>query len=208
MIDFSTVKSFSIPEGTVKRITIGGVRVWEKPGEEFTFPEYIQLDGSQYFDTGIICNQETKMELIFTREADDARYLFGVASTDNKASFTGYQSGVNSGSWRFGGAYGRPAVSVNTKHTVVVSKTGVVMDGQKQSYAGTVGTFQTPQTLIIGGCNSASGTVGTVRHIGKIYGFRLWDGDEVVMDCVPCVSSDGVAGFYDHVSLAFIPVQE
>lgn len=174
--------------------------------EPVTYLEYIQLDGTQYVDTGIICDQNTKIEMTFTREEDDARYLFGVASSDNKASFTGYQSGVNSGSWRFGGAYGRPSVPTDQKNTFTMDKTGIVMNGKNSSYSGTVGTFKTPQTLVLGGCNSASGSVGSVRHIGKLYGFKLWDGDTLVIDYTPASNSAGVHGFENKVTGEFLPL--
>lgn len=207
-MNFSDVKVITLPQGEVKSISAGGEVIWEKPTEqEYTFIEYLQLDGSRYIDTGIICDQDSKIELTFTREDDGARYLFGAASDDNKASFTGYQSGTSSGSWRFGAAYARPSVTTNTKHTFTMDKSGIVMDGAMKYYNGTVGTFKTPQTLILGGCNSASGSVGSVRHIGKFYSFKLWDGDTLLLDCVPCINSDDVYGFYDTITESFNPLK-
>lgn len=201
---FADVKSITIPEGDVVSITAGGVKIWDKPNaEQYTFPEYIQLNSDLAFNTGAICNQDTTIEMTFTREDSSARYLFGVASSGNTASLTGYQSGVNSGSWRFGAKYGRPSVATNTKLTFTMDKTGIVMNGTKSSYSG-VSAFETPHPLAVGGCMSASGSIGATRHIGKIYGFRLWQGDVLTIDWIPCVKSDGEQGLWDNISQKFI----
>lgn len=193
----------------MRNISVAGQTIWEPLRPDglpagYTECEYVQLDGGQYVDTGVICDQDSKIELTFTREDSGARYLFGVASSDNKASFTGYQSGTASGSWRFGGAYGRPPAAVNVKHTFTMDKTGIVMDGTKYSYTGTVGTFTTPYTLVIGACHNADGSIGTTRHIGKFYGFKLWDGDTLVRDYTPVKNPSGVYGFWDRVNRTFI----
>jgi hypothetical protein len=201
MIDFSAAKAITIPEGSVKRILSGDNVLWSK--NSYQLLEYIETNGTQYIDTGIFCDQDTKIEMIFTREETSARYLFGVASSDNKASFTGYQSGVNSGSWRFGGAYARPKVVENTKITFTMDKSGIILGGNQYNYVGTVGTFATPQTLVLGGCNSPEGAVGNVRHIGKLYGFKLWQSDVLVANYIPCTNLKGIAGFWDNVSKQF-----
>ena len=209
MIDFSNVSNIVIPEGEVEKITCNNITLWEKKKvEEYTKVEYIQLDGTQYVDTNIICNENTKIEMTFTREEESARYLFGVASSDNTASVTGYQSGVANGSWRFGGGYTRPSVDVNKKHTFIMDKNGITIDSSKKSYSGTVGVFNTPQTLIIGGCNSVSGTVGSVRHIGKIYEFKMYENDKLILHYMPCINKEGIYGFYDYVNKQFILLQQ
>lgn len=53
-IDFSQVKSLTIPEGTVTKITIGGVDVWTKPasGKAYRELEYIKFSGAEYIYMG------------------------------------------------------------------------------------------------------------------------------------------------------------
>ena len=170
----------------------------------YTILDYIQFNNDIAFDTDIICNQDYKIEMTFTREDSSARYLFGVSSSDNKASFTGYQSGVNSGSWRFGATYGRPSVTTDVKHTFTMDKTGILLNGKKSPYSGTVGTFTTPQSLVIGGCKSASGNVGSTRHIGKIYSFKMYNGEDLILDYIPCINPSGITGFYDVVGNKFV----
>ena len=60
--------------------------------------DYINFTGEQIVDTGVICNRNTKLCVLFTREKSTQHYLYGVASSDNTASVTAYLGG----SWRFG----------------------------------------------------------------------------------------------------------
>ena len=206
-MNFANVASMKIPEGEVVKITSGGVVLWELMSDGlpagYTQCEYLQLDGGQCVDTEIVCDQNSKIEMTFTREDSSSRYLFGAESSGNTASFTGYQSGTSSGSWRFGAAYGRPSVTVNVKHTFTMDKDGIVMDGSRYRYNGTIGTFTTPQSLVVGTVHNTSGAIGTTLHIGKIYGFKLWDGDELKAEYIPCKNPQGVYGFWDNVARKF-----
>lgn len=205
MIEFSKVKEIVLPQGKVNSLAIGNVEVWkQKKQEEYTFIEYLECNSDYAFNTGLMCNQDTKLEVVFMRGDDSARYLFGVASNDNKASITAYQSGISSGSWRFGAAYFRPSVQVGVKNTIIMDKTGAIISNTKKTYTGTVGTFTTVQPLAVGGCMSASGNIGEVRFIGRLYSVRIWDGDNLIIDWVPCQTSSGEYGFYDNVSQSFI----
>ena len=86
---------------------------------------YIEFNGDQIVDTGIICNQNTKIRAIFTRETSTAMYLYGVASSDNTASVTAYLS--SGGSWRFGNNSASYTITVNPDliQTAIVDKTGI-----------------------------------------------------------------------------------
>ena len=55
--------------------------------------DYIQFTGGQTVDTGIICNQNSKIHLAFTRERSTQHYMYGVASSGNTASVTAYMGG-------------------------------------------------------------------------------------------------------------------
>lgn len=202
---FADVTGITIPAGEVAALSIDGVTVWEAPDKVTYAPiEWIQCNSDNAFDTGRFCDQDTKIELTFIRGDSTARYAFGVSSSDNKASLTGYQSGTSSGSWRFGGAYGRPAVTVDQENTVVMSAAGIYMNGTRYAYNGTIGTFVTPQTLAVGGCMSPSGQIGSTRFIGSLGRFKMWQGDDLVLDWEPHLRSDGVQGYWDHITGQFI----
>lgn len=206
MVDFSQITEISIPEGSVKSIVIGGIKVWEKPSETedtVTQLSYLKFNADMVFDTGVICNQDTKIEIRFTRESSDTRYFFGVRSSDNKATVSAVLT--SNGEWRFGGAYKKLTMSnATTIRSVTMSKTNVVYNNSNYSYTGTVGTFASPYTLTIGSARNADGTISEPTYIGKLYSFKMYDGDNLIRDYVGATNSAGVSGLYDNVMGKFI----
>lgn len=204
MIDFSKIKAISIPEGEVKRISANGSVLWEKPSaEEYTFLEYLQFNADMVFDTGICCTQESKIDVTFTNENSNASYLYGARTTNNTASITAYLT--TSGAWRFGNTYRNYTTKNSTTiHNVVVSKTGIVYDGTASKYVGTLKNFTCPWTLTIGSARTTSGAKSAASFIGKIYSFKMYDGNDLILDWVPCTTADGTMGFYDNATNKFV----
>lgn len=161
--------------------------------------DYIQFDGTQTVDTGIICNQNTKIQLAFTRERSSQHYMFGVASSDNTASVTAYMGG----SWRFGSksATKTPTTNENMIYSGVVDKTNVTITGSASGISN-VNDFETVGALLLGACRNSDGTVGSAQYIGKILFFSMWEEDEQVLKLVP-VTDGTVYRFYDTVSKTF-----
>lgn len=203
MLDFTGVKAITIPEGSVKKITQGTTLLWEKPSEEsVTILDYIQFNKDMVFDTCIVCTDETKIETKFTRESSAAAYFYGVRNSANTASVTAYLS--NSGAWRFGNTYKNQTLQMDTEHTMVVDKSGILANGTKLKYGTTVQDFTANATLIIGSSRSTSGALASAQFIGKVFYFRMYSGNKLILDWVPAQRSDGVYGFWDNVSNTFI----
>lgn len=162
--------------------------------------DYIQFSGEQTVDTGIICNQNTKIQLAFTRERSTQHYMFGVASSDNTASVTAYMGG----SWRFGNktATKTPTANENMIYSGLMDKTTVTITGSASAIS-SVNNFETVGSLLLGACRNSSGTLGASQFIGKIFFFSMWEGDEQVLKLVPVVSEDGTYRFFDMVTKDF-----
>ena len=137
--------------------------------------DYIKFNDAQIVDTGIVCTQNTKIKVLYTRESDTAMYMYGVVNDGNTASVTAYLS--SGGSWRFGNKSTTRTITVSEEiiHTAIVTKTGIVSDGSGTSFSG-VSNFTTIGTLIIGAVRNASGSVASAQYIGKILTFEMWDG--------------------------------
>lgn len=59
-------------------------------------------------------------------------------------------------------------------------------------------------TLIVGGYRDAAGYAGA-QYAGRIFFFRVKDGDVPIVDWMPCKRlSDGVEGFWDCVTQKFV----
>lgn len=161
--------------------------------------DYIQFTGEQTVDTGIICNQNTKIQLAFTRERSTQHYMFGVTSSDNTASVTAYMGG----SWRFGNksASKVPTTNANMIYSGLVDKSTVTITGGATGISG-VNDFETVGSLLLGSCRNSNGIVGASQFIGKILFFSMWEGDTQVQKLVPV--TDGTAyRFYDLITKTF-----
>ena len=161
--------------------------------------DYIQFTGEQSVDTGIICNQNTKIQLAFTRERSTQHYLFGVASSDNTASVTAYVGG----SWRFGDKYASkvPTTNADMIYSGVVDSSQVTITGSKSAISG-VNEFETVGTLLLGACRNSNGTLGASQFIGKVLFFIMSQGDEQVLKLEPVTNGTSFR-FYDKVSKTF-----
>lgn len=207
MIDFTGVSAVQVPEGSVYRITTAsGDVLWEKVDESLegcTYPDYIKFNADMVFDTHIICNQNTKIEVRFTRETSESRYMFGVRSSTNLATVSVVLT--SNGEWRFGGAYRKLTMSnATTVRNVTMDKSKITFGTSNYTYTGTVGTFTSPYTLTVGSARQTNGVKAAPEFIGRIYYFRMYDGDKLVLDWIPCKKKDGTLGFYDNVKRMFV----
>ena len=162
---------------------------------------YIQFNAAQIVDTRIVCNQNTKIRIIFTRESTASMYLYGVASSGNTASVTAYMSGT--GAWRFGNTYKNQTVSSGDRiHVATQAVSSVILNGTTTTYS-TISDFETIGSLLIGACRSSSGAVGEAQFIGKVLTVEIWQGNELAQKLTPLVNADGVYRFYDIVTETF-----
>ena len=180
----------------------GGGAIVEGIPSGYAKVDYIQFNGSNSVDTGIICNQNTKIVVRYTRESSSAQYLYGVVNSDNTASVTAYLS--SGGSWRFGNKSASRNVAVNAEmiRTAIVDKSGIESESGENAYSG-VSNFETPFSLILGGCHYSSGSIGT-GFTGKVLGFEIWQGSELALKLVPVVNAEGEYRFWDQAEQKFV----
>lgn len=161
--------------------------------------DYIKFTGDQIVDIGIICNQNTKIRMAFTREKTLQHYLYGVASSDNTASVTAYLGG----SWRFGDKAVTKTLTTNADmiYSCVVDSSTVTITGNASAIS-SVNEFETAGSLILGGCRNSDGTVGVAQFEGKVFFFAMWQGDDQILKLVP-VTDGSAYRFFDTVSKTF-----
>lgn len=201
MIDFSAFKALIIPEGDVKTISINSVIEWQK---EIVEPlPYLQFNADMVFDTNVVCDQNTKIEIEFTREDSGSRYLYGVRSSGNTASVTAYLA--TSGAWRFGNTYRNFTLSrgVSNIHSMTVSKAGYLLNGEESKFVGTLKSFTANATLTLGSARTNSGAYSSPTFIGKVYSFKMYDNDSLILDWQPSKAGNKY-GFYDKIAERFV----
>lgn len=163
----------------------------------------IRFTGEQIVDTGVVCTQNTKIRMLFTRDSDDSMYMYGVVNSGNTASVTAYMTS-SSGSWRFGNKYSAKDIVANEElvQTAIVTKTGFIRADDTASISG-VNDFETIGSLTIGAVRNADGTVAAAQFIGKILFFEMWDGSTKVLKLVPVTDGKGTYRFWDAVGQKF-----
>lgn len=186
----------------------GGSGGDERLPDGYTRVDYIQFTGEQFVNTGIICNQDTKLRTIFTREKSAQNYMFGVTSADSTASVTAYLGG----NWRFGNkAQSKsPTAREDIVYCGILSNSEITMTGSVSNISD-VDDFETPGTLVLGSCRSSGGNIQSPTFVGKTLLFEIWQGEEQVLKYIPAFDAEGVFGFYEavkgefHTSLTDVP---
>ena len=182
--------------GTEEFLYGGGARITDG----YEIMDYLDFKNDKVFDTGVYSNETTSVEVLFRRtDTASAEYLFGVSATTD-SRFTAYLT--SSGYWRHGKGYASINTSDELLHYGSVTPKKTFVDNTSRSF--TISEYTSPFTIPVGGYTPASG-VATADYQGHIYYFRMWHGDEVVVDYMPCRRlSDGVEGFWDCVTQTFV----
>lgn len=161
--------------------------------------DYIQFTGEQIVDMQIVGNQNTSIQIVFTRERSTQHYLFGAASSGNTASITGYMGG----SWRYGNKYAtkNPITAADMIYSCTMDNSQVTITGSKTAISG-VNDFETVGSLLLGACRNSDGTLGASQFIGKILFAAAGQGGELVRKLVP-VTDGTVFRFWDAIGKKF-----
>ena len=187
--------------------------------------EYIQSTGTQYIDTEYYPNPNTRMEadLLFVGDKGDRTAAkvgsspFGCEESKGLTSFS-----MNFGAkeiqdnelftW-FEKTYGQGAPVKNTiinSRTVrstftVNARTGAVQYGTVTWQAVPKTTTHAVNAMSIFGAGAADGLVTPFTVFGmRVFGWKIWDGDTLVRDFVPCYRVfDLSGGLLDRVSGRF-----
>lgn len=162
--------------------------------------DFIEFNGEQLVDTGLIGNQNTRIRTSFTWGNTTQNHVYGCASSDNTASITSYCNG----SWRFGNKSATKTIARNNTvlpYSSYVDKTMIGVTNSSTAISD-VNDFETIATLLLGGARNASGALPASGIVGRIFDFRVWDGDTQVMRLVP-VTDGTIFRFYDMVSQEF-----
>lgn len=164
---------------------------------QFTELEYIASTGSQYFDTGIVPDNNTKVECEFqlTENSNTNLTIFGVAG---QYTFRRYSSTV----FRTNGGNNVNFTNIKpdlNKHTVTKTATSTTLTssgGVSETKTTTAGSCTL--TLSIFAYHTSSGY--SQNSSVKIYSFKIYSGTTLQRDYIPARYKNVIIGFYDRVS--------
>ena len=178
--------------------------------EKYVFVEYIESTGTQWIDTGIIANGDTKVDLDFQIVTITASFMFGSRVSGVNKAYT-FNIGNMANGGEFVSGYGNassPRAEADTKrHTVMKNHRTTYFDGSLK-YQASKQSFTTPGSLELFACYN-NGAKGYLPAQMRLYSCTLYDGvtegeRTLLRDFIPCYrKADRVGGLYDTVSGEF-----
>lgn len=158
--------------------------------------EYIESTGAQCIDTGIVPGNDMRLDVLFCDEKADKSYenYFGCAGKD-------YGLIRDSTSTTFRLEYGS-----STKNFGHISGDMHYVDDGENIYVNdalmtTRGSISPSSTMCVFAKRSGSGF--DVPGVFRLYYFKMYSGETLVIHLVPAVDNDGAACLYDEVSGEF-----
>ena len=202
-MDFSHVKSLSIPQGNVNRILLGTTVLWKKSAlpAEYQEVEYIKSSGTQYINLGISGSLSiiAYLDMQFTVTASSSKIViasstgagrwFGMDSSGNYGAGSGASSNIN--------GLLRKEIMVN----FTSSDISFTIDGINYSKT----TTSSPSTTYTMFAGKRSGSSMSFYASAKLYKATIQQNSETIMELIPCYrKADDVVGLYNIVNNTFL----
>lgn len=203
----------------VRRIYDGALGMWDKVTETFygndgtgefiaheyrearkpKALDYIATTGTQYIDTGVKPTQNTRIEAEVSGWGADeaATYLYNATTsyglqTTNNTLYRAY----------YGAAYKDFASGTSAADRVTITRDGTTAWIGNASVTNDAKTFTASYNMLLFAQNSS----GTAQNFAKLrlHYFKIYEGDELIRDYVPCKSKYGAVCLYDRVSGKYV----
>lgn len=164
--------------------------------EGYTEVQYIQSTGAQYVDTGFKPNQDSRVLIKLSTSETGSHTVFGA---DFSWTDDGFALGV--GFIHYGKETGTiSGLNNGSPHEVDFNKNIISMDGSTVLTMG-ASTFSVPHNLALFANNRAGGI--QEKTTMALYYCRIYDGNTIIRDYIPCIGPTGTAGLYDLVGGKF-----
>lgn len=186
----------------VSKVYLGDELVWGNLLYDAEI-EYMQGDGVSYIDTGIICSNDSKVELKAKNNNNTiANGMFGSRIYVDKLLRCFYLYSLNTSQVQFG--FNNTGENVNTKtsdeHTYIIEKNGCYIDGVKVLDVSNA-PFVCPSSVLLFSCHTGSNGLNVESRMmtGRINYCKIWNSNVLVRDLIPV--RVGTTGYmYDKVS--------
>ncbi len=167
---------------------------------EKAFVDAICFNGHQLIRTGVIPNQDTRVRVRFQTDIFGDFGLFGARENTSKNKFAVFLTS----STQIQGQYATQSITEEVDNysgievTVELSAEGLKRDDVVIAEYD-LAEFETPCELTIGTLNG-NGVLDSRYYQGKIYQIEVWQGEEQLLDLVPCVDERVHPCFYDIIT--------
>ena len=164
--------------------------------EGYTEVQYIQSTGTQYVDTGFKPNQDSRVLIKLSTSETGSHTVFGA---DFSWTDDGFALGV--GFTHYGKETGTiSGLNNGSPHEVDFNKNIISMDGSTVLTMG-ASTFSVPHNLALFANNRAGGI--QEKTTMALYYCRIYDGNTIIRDYIPCKNAGGAVGLYDLIGQKF-----
>lgn len=189
------------------------IRAKKNKKREYTQLEYIESSGTQYIDTGYTITSEN-LKIVARFMLTELKYwaaTWGVEGNEDKTlALTMLLNGSNNLTFYSGSSSQRGAIPITVG--TVYDLTCQTIDGAiTYTYNGVTGTPATAEgnlcktkSFYVFTLNSSkySETINQASKM-RLYSFQMYDNDVLVLDLLPCSTTDGTLGLYDLVNEVF-----
>lgn len=174
--------------------------VYYRLEHEKAFVDAIELKGYQFFRTGIIPDQDTKVVVSFRTSVFNDAALFGARESTALNKFGVFLSNSTTIHGQYNTESTAAEVDEYSGITVIVelSKEGLKRDGVVIAEY-TEAEFTAPVEMTVGTINTNE-TLDTRYFRGLIFKVEVWQGEEQVLNLIPCVDEQVRPCFYDTLS--------
>lgn len=159
--------------------------------------KYIESTGTQYIDTGVKLNQDSKVELELLL-TDGNGNVFGsrTSATENNFTIILSSNQVTLDFQNYANNRLSKSISKNSKMYYSLSKDGMVIDDTKGEIK-TYSSFETPENAYIFDVSGNSWIKTKAK--ARLYYCKIYDGDTLIRDFIPILDKDNIACLYDNV---------
>ena len=186
----------------------------------YTAKSYVEANGTQYIQTSI---SETYMEgkgirykEQVTQLAERAGHVF--SSTDYYAPYARYFPSASIQQYSLGyNRYGNQTLNNRNTDNLWQTNTDIVIECYRNNdditlngvYMGSLSSGSTKSSSNLFTFFRAGSNTNTVYYLrGKLFWFKVYNGNTKTNDFVPCINASNVVGLYDLVTGIFYPPSE
>lgn len=162
---------------------------------------YLATTGNQYIYTGVVPNQDTKVEIKFQLLSTKAQFMYGSRKTlESKSYCLAYGSKESQSGFR--SDYNTVQKIVSTEYSEIYT-----MKSDKNNfyindnliYSHTYKEFSSPNELVLFNTDTNGSINNSYCAEIRFYHCKIWDGDSLVRELIPVIDNEGVVCVYDKV---------
>lgn len=169
----------------------------------YTRLEYIESSGTQYIDTGVKPNNNTRVVLDAQNLVTPSNnsFLFGARTSASSKNYALLWAGAGHFRSDYNTSISQKwSVDATKRYVFDKNKESTTIDGTTQSYTNT--TFQCDYSMYLFALNNA-GAANANKASAKVYSCQIYDNGALVRAFVPCSDADGNVGLWDLVTETF-----